>query len=139
MRYIFKLTERIKNDMLSYQIKLLFNNDLTNVTKLLLFFGLSFILTTSFVSCNNDSTIDSSEKISSEKSPEHVHEEETIVSVSDEQMKAVGIVVGKVQFKELTSTLKANGMLTVPGNHKADVTFLSEGVVKSILVNWEIM
>ncbi|MCB0605363.1 MAG: efflux RND transporter periplasmic adaptor subunit [Saprospiraceae bacterium] len=134
MKYIFKLTERIKNDMLSYQIKLLLNTYLANFTKMLLFFGLSFILTTSFVSCNNDSTIDSAEKISSEKSPEHEHEEETIVSVSDEQMKAVGIEVGKVQFKELTSTLKANGMLTVPGNHKADVTFLSEGVVKSILV-----
>jgi hypothetical protein len=105
MKYIFKLTERIKNDMLSYQIKLLLNTYLANFTKMLLFFGLSFILTTSFVSCNNDSTIDSAEKISSEKSPEHEHEEETIVSVSDEQMKAVGIEVGKVQFKELTSTL----------------------------------
>ncbi|MBX2902823.1 MAG: efflux RND transporter periplasmic adaptor subunit [Chitinophagales bacterium] len=49
-------------------------------------------------------------------------------------MHAVGIQLGTVENKELTATIKANGMLKVPNNFKANATSLYGGVVKSIIV-----
>lgn len=59
---------------------------------------------------------------------------QTIASLTEEQMKAVGITLGKIEMKELTSTIKANGALRVPNNNKATVTSLYGGVVKSLNV-----
>ena len=64
------------------------------------------------------------------------HEEETenIVSLTEAQMQSVGIEVGKVEQKELTATIKANGNLSVPNNSKANATSLYGGVIKTLRV-----
>jgi membrane fusion protein, heavy metal efflux system len=64
------------------------------------------------------------------------HEEETptVAVLTDEQIKAVGIAYGTVQEKQLTATIKANGVLKVPNNNKANATSLYGGVIKSINV-----
>lgn len=65
-----------------------------------------------------------------------VHHEETenIVSLTEEQMKSVGIELGKVEQKELTAIIKANGNLSVPNNSKGNATSLYGGVIKTLRV-----
>ncbi|WP_276088807.1 efflux RND transporter periplasmic adaptor subunit [Pedobacter sp. JY14-1] len=55
-------------------------------------------------------------------------------TLSAEQIKAVGITLGRIERKELTATITANGMLRVPNNSKANATVLYGGVIKSIEV-----
>lgn len=61
-------------------------------------------------------------------------EEPTIVTLTAEQIKTVAIQMGVVEHKELTATIRANGMLKVPNNNKANATSLYGGVVKSLNV-----
>jgi RND family efflux transporter MFP subunit len=67
---------------------------------------------------------------------EHGHEEETptIATLTEEQIKTVGIELGTVENKELTATIKANGMLRVPNNNKGNATSLYGGVIKTLNV-----
>lgn len=59
---------------------------------------------------------------------------QTIASLTEEQMKAVGITFGKIEMKELTSTIKANGALRVPNNNKATITSMYGGIIKTLNV-----
>lgn len=59
---------------------------------------------------------------------------QTIASLTEEQMKAVGITLGAIEMKELTSTIKANGLLRVPNNSKATITSLYGGIIKTLNV-----
>ncbi|MGE8301314.1 MAG: efflux RND transporter periplasmic adaptor subunit [Sphingobacterium paramultivorum] len=67
---------------------------------------------------------------------EEGHEEGpvTVATLSAAQIKAVGIVFGGIEEKELTATIKANGLLSVPNNNKANATTLYGGVVKTLNV-----
>jgi RND family efflux transporter MFP subunit len=58
----------------------------------------------------------------------------TVAALSAAQIKAVGIVFGGIEDKELTATIKANGLLSVPNNNKANATALYGGVVKTLNV-----
>lgn len=85
--------------------------------------------------CGNNESKGSEEN--TEAAPtEEDHEEETptIVSLTLEQLKTVGIVLGKVEQKELTATIKANGLLRVPNNSKANAASLYGGVIKTLHV-----
>lgn len=57
-----------------------------------------------------------------------------IASLTEEQIKAVGIMMGTVEMKDLTSTVKANGTLSVPNNSKARITSLYGGIIKTLTV-----
>lgn len=59
-------------------------------------------------------------------------EETTIVSLSDEQMRAANIVIGGIEMKNLTTSISVNGTLEVPNQNKALVTSLSSGVLRSL-------
>ncbi|WP_343557725.1 efflux RND transporter periplasmic adaptor subunit [Sphingobacterium sp.] len=71
-----------------------------------------------------------------EPKAEEGHEEGpvTVAALSAAQIKAVGIVFGGIEEKELTATIKANGLLSVPNNNKANATALYGGVVKTLNV-----
>lgn len=71
-----------------------------------------------------------------ESKAEEGHEEgpATVAALSAAQIKAVGIVFGGIEEKELTATIKANGLLSVPNNNKANATALYGGVVKTLNV-----
>src|SRR5690242_10228335 len=58
----------------------------------------------------------------------------SIVTFSDEQIKAIGLELGSFEKKNLTTTLKINGKLSLPPQYQAQVSILSGGVVKNILV-----
>ncbi len=77
------------------------------------------------------------EETKEEKTTGEVEEESTeptIASLTDEQIKTVGIQFGSIEQKQLTATLKANGALRVPNNNKANATSLYGGVIKTINV-----
>ncbi len=100
------------------------------------------ILITSLYSCDGKAKKEEradapTEKKAAEASIEEGHGEEessTIASLTQEQIKAVGITLGNIENKNLTATVKANGALRVPNNKKANATSLYGGVVKSLIV-----
>ncbi|MBS0032106.1 efflux RND transporter periplasmic adaptor subunit [Chitinophaga sp. 2R12] len=49
-------------------------------------------------------------------------------------MKSIGINIGAIETKQLTSSLKTNGTLRVPNQNKATVNSLYSGVVKTLLI-----
>lgn len=71
-----------------------------------------------------------------ENSEEHhdEHENPSTAMLTAEQMKSIKIELGGIEKKQLTASLKANGILKVPNQNRASVTALLGGVVKSILV-----
>jgi cobalt-zinc-cadmium efflux system membrane fusion protein len=69
-----------------------------------------------------------------EEHSEHSESEGTIASLTDEQIKSVGIELGSIELKELTSTMKAIGNLKVPNGSKGNATSLYGGVIKTLNV-----
>lgn len=62
------------------------------------------------------------------------HENENTVTLTTEQAKFIGIELGSIEQKNLTHSIKANGILTVPNQNKAFIAPLLSGVVKSLHV-----
>ncbi|PRY52458.1 cobalt-zinc-cadmium efflux system membrane fusion protein [Arcticibacter pallidicorallinus] len=66
---------------------------------------------------------------------EHEEEEHSdALSLTEKQMQAVGITIGKMEFKNLKSVVKANGLLEVPPQSKAEVHPLIGGLIRRIHV-----
>lgn len=88
--------------------------------------AISFLI----LSCSNSHKTENEKSVSEE----HAHEETTptIATLTQAQIKAVGIQFGKIENKELTATIKANGILRVPNNNKANATSLYGGVIKTL-------
>ncbi|MBZ4191738.1 efflux RND transporter periplasmic adaptor subunit [Niabella beijingensis] len=59
---------------------------------------------------------------------------ETTAILNEAQLKSVGIELGAIENKQLTNTLKVNGMLRVPHQNKASINSLYSGVIKAIYV-----
>jgi len=83
-------------------------------------------------SCGNSSQPETKEAAKEEQG--HEEEPTTIATLTQEQIKTVGITFGSIENKELTATIKANGMLRVPNNNKANATSLYGGVIKTLNV-----
>ena len=62
------------------------------------------------------------------------HENSNVAVLSEEQIKSIGIELGGIEEKQLTASLKTNGVLQVPNQNKASVNSIYSGVVKSLLV-----
>ncbi len=62
------------------------------------------------------------------------HENTNTATLTAGQMKSIKIELGSMEKKQLTASLKANGLLRVPNNNKASATALFGGVIKTILV-----
>jgi membrane fusion protein, heavy metal efflux system len=54
--------------------------------------------------------------------------------LTGEQIKSIGIELGTIEQKQLTASIKANGVLKVPNQNKASVNSVYSGVIKSLLV-----
>jgi RND family efflux transporter MFP subunit len=107
-----------------------------NINKIT-FIATIVVLIFSFSACKNDKQNEgqSTEAAATEKA-EAPHEEEapTIATLTEEQIKTVGIQLGVIEQKELTATIRANGLLKVPNNNKANATSLYGGVIKTLNV-----
>ena len=73
-------------------------------------------------------------KKTEEKKEEEYHEETTgnIVTITNLQIKTAGIESGTIELKNLKTSIKANGMLTVPNQNKALVTSVNSGVIRTL-------
>ena len=80
-------------------------------------------------SCGNKNT-------ATEHEEEHhdEHENALTATLTAKQIKTIGIELGTMEKKQLTDSLKANGLLKVPNQNKASATATYGGVVKTILV-----
>lgn len=56
------------------------------------------------------------------------------IELTQAQMDIIKIEFGKIEKKQLTATLKANGLLKVPNQNKASITALMGGVIQNIYV-----
>lgn len=72
-----------------------------------------------------------------DKKTEEIHEEEkseTEVTLTQNQIKTIGIETGAIEMKNLNTVIKANGYTAVPPQNRADVSTLIGGIVKDIYV-----
>jgi cobalt-zinc-cadmium efflux system membrane fusion protein len=93
-----------------------------------------FALLFAITSCKNkaaETKIEPGTKDSTSKKEERT---ETEVALTDEQIKAIGLQTGSIEQRNLKSTLKVNGKLTLPPQNQAQVSILSGGIVKTINV-----
>lgn len=81
---------------------------------------------------NKTSTTETSDNTS--VSAEVAHNENE-VSLTEAQMKSIGIEMGTIVQKQLTAALKTNGILKVPNQNKATVNSLYNGVIKNLLAH----
>ena len=90
--------------------------------RLVIIFGFLSLL----ASCGSKKTEDTKEE------EHHQEEQTTFVTLTDLQMKTAGIELGTIELKNLKTSIKANGMLTVPNQNKALVTSVNSGVIKTL-------
>ncbi|MDR2235939.1 MAG: efflux RND transporter periplasmic adaptor subunit [Chryseobacterium sp.] len=87
------------------------------------------------ISCGKKETqAEKTEPKTEQAEEKHEESSETIATLTEDQIRSVGIALGTVEMKELTATIKANGLLRVPNNNKATITSLYGGVIKTITV-----
>jgi membrane fusion protein, heavy metal efflux system len=55
-------------------------------------------------------------------------------SLTAEQIETIGIELGRIEQKQLTASLKTNGVLKVPNQNKASINSVYSGVIKTLLV-----
>ena len=60
--------------------------------------------------------------------------EEAVVELTEQQISTIGIVVGPVEQRQLSGTIKATGTLKLSPQNRAEVTSLVPGVTRRILV-----
>lgn len=88
---------------------------------LLLFYIPAFL-----ISCGNNNTEAVAE--------EHHDEEENTVELTPEQIKTAGIQLGKVEQKQISGTIKVNGVLDVPPQQLVSVSAPLGGFLKSTVL-----
>ena len=74
--------------------------------------------------------------VSTDSAKAETHEETApnIASLTEEQIRTVGIQLGPIESKQLTASIKANGALRVPNDSKGNATSLYGGVITSLRV-----
>lgn len=70
----------------------------------------------------------------SEEHADSAHVDNALVTITNEQIKAIGIELGTISYRNLKTTLKVNGRLELPPQNKAQVSVLIGGIVKDIPV-----
>jgi membrane fusion protein, heavy metal efflux system len=71
-----------------------------------------------------------SKKENTEEKESH-HDDQTIVTLNEHQFKTAGIETGKIELREQTEVVKANGVLDVPPQNMVSVSAPLGGFVKS--------
>ncbi len=85
-------------------------------------------------SCKNNATETKAEPVTKDSAAAKEDHHETEVELTDEQIKAISLQTGSIEQRNLKSTLKVNGKLTLPPQNQAQVSILTGGIVKSINV-----
>lgn len=85
------------------------------------------IIVIAFYACSG------AEKAPAEKEEQHEHENPNTATLTGDQIKSIGIELGSIEKKQLTASLRANGVLKVPNQNKASINSVYNGVIKSLL------
>ena len=91
-----------------------------------------FILAVFIFSCGADDKTVSATTVTETTTEEHENPDEATLTA--DQMKTIGIELGTIEQKQLTASLKTNGVLKVPNQNKASINSVYSGVIKSLLV-----
>ena len=80
---------------------------------------------------NNPKKPDTTEHASTDSATKTGSKDE-IIMLTDDQIKAIGLQTGSIENRNLKTTLKVNGKLTLPPQNQAQVSVLMGGIVKTI-------
>lgn len=97
-----------------------------------------FLLTGILFSCTNKSKTAETETLEVAKSGvvQSVKENanSNVATLTNAQIKSIGIEIGTIEQKQLTAAVKVNGVLKVPNQNKASVNSIYSGVIRSLSV-----
>lgn len=65
---------------------------------------------------------------------EHLEDESSVVELSEAQMKTAGVELGKIMDKQISGTIKVNGVLDVPPQQLVSISAPLGGFVKSTVL-----
>lgn len=85
-------------------------------------------------SCGSSTTDNTQQAVETHGEAGHEETEGNIVSLTHEQMETAGITQGPIEMKNLRTSIRANGILSVPNQNKALITSLSSGVLKTLTI-----
>lgn len=85
-----------------------------------------------FVSCGSKDKAESATPETETHADEHENPDEA--TLTSDQMKTIGIELGIIEQKQLTASLKTNGVLKVPNQNMASINSVYAGVIKSLLI-----
>ncbi|MEQ7799450.1 efflux RND transporter periplasmic adaptor subunit [Pedobacter sp. ASV1-7] len=100
----------------------------------------SAFIITAISSCGNASNKTAANTEATDDHAGHNHgaegheEHNEALELSQEQMNAVGIEIGKIEQKNLTAVIKASGQLAVPPQNAAQINVLTGGIIRKINV-----
>jgi cobalt-zinc-cadmium efflux system membrane fusion protein len=97
-------------------------------------FFILIILVLAITSCKKNKTENKVESVKENTSMVNHPVSSTEVELTEDQIKAIGLQTGSIELRNLKSTLKVNGKLTLPPQNQAQVSNLIGGIVKSINV-----
>jgi cobalt-zinc-cadmium efflux system membrane fusion protein len=100
--------------------------------KKILIITILFFILSAVVSCGSNETAETS--TTEKEGHEDEHENPDIATLTEDQIRSIGIEMGGIEQKQLTRSLKTNGVLRVPNQNKASVNSLYNGVVRSLFV-----
>lgn len=85
------------------------------------------------LSCGNK---DNNKEVTATEKPAEGGEEheENTATLTAEQIKSIGVVLGNIESKQLTKVLKTTGVLRVPNQNKATISSVYNGVIKQLLI-----
>jgi membrane fusion protein, heavy metal efflux system len=88
----------------------------------------------SIFSCGSKDTKEVTKTETEGNTEEHEEENPNMATLTEEQIKSIGIELGSIEQKQLTASLKTNGVLKVPNQNKANINSVYSGVIKTLLV-----
>lgn len=91
-----------------------------------------FVAAGLFVSCGGNDKVEPAAPAT--ETTEDEHEKPDEATLTAEQIKTIGIEFGVIEQKQLTASLKTNGVLKVPNQNKASINSVYSGVIRSLLV-----
>ncbi len=95
-------------------------------------FLMLFILLFAITSCKNKEAEIKAAPATKDSTAKKEEPAATELELTDDQIKAIGLQTGSIEQRNLKSTLKVNGKLTLPPQNQAQVSILMGGIVKTI-------
>lgn len=95
-------------------------------------FIITLIAAAFFASCGSKDKAETTTPETETHADEHTNPDEATLTA--DQIKTIGIEFGAIEQKQLTASLKTNGVLKVPNQNKASINSVYSGVIKSLLV-----